>query len=292
MEGEVDGDSESSVDHPVEIALMRARIDRAISHRSAFGEAWAAHLERRPRRTKIEIDESGHGVVRIVESEPIPVELSLLLGEFLYELRAALDNCLYAVAVIESQQRPPPSAERLEWPICLSERSWAEHVRRRLTTLSPAVQRALANIQPFMAEWPEWNCLWILHDLARIDRHRTAHLTAPFLANAKAAVDTEHIADLDVQLGIVPEDGIVATFSKLTPGPVRPQDLDLDFTFDVEIAEVTYSPHPETGRPQRPWGALDERTKALVRAVTEYTEGLVAIARQQPDAPDPYFTQG
>ena len=30
---------------------------------------------------------------------------------------------LYAVAVLESQQRPPPNAEQLEWPICLDENS-------------------------------------------------------------------------------------------------------------------------------------------------------------------------
>lgn len=31
--------------------------------------------------------------------------------------------------------------------------------------------------------------------------------------------------------------------------------------------------------PQRPWGSLDRRMQALLRSVVEYTEGLVAIAR-------------
>lgn len=286
-----EGGVSNSVVDPIEIALMRARIERAAAHRTTFGEVWAAHLERQPRRASVEISEAGDGLVRVVENEPIPVELSLLLGEFLYELRAALDNCLYAVAVIESQQRPPPNAERMEWPICLDERTWTDHARRRLSALSPAVQQALRNIQPFAAECPGWNCLRILHDLARIDRHRTAHLAAPFLADATAAADLNHIADLYVQLGIVPDDGIVATFRKLTPGPLRREDLDLNFTFDVEIAEVEESPHPLTGTPQRPWGSLDKRMHALLRSVIEYTEGVIAIARQEPHAPDPFFAQ-
>jgi hypothetical protein len=282
--GSDDGSRDDSSDAPPEIDLMRARIDRAIEHRSTFGEVWAAHLARKPRRIQVEIDDAGAGLVRVVEDEALPVELSLVLGEFLYELRAALDNCLYAVAVLESHERPPPNAERLEWPICLDETSWRNTARRRLGALSPEVQGALAAVQPFMAKSPEWNCLRILHDLARVDRHRTAHLVAPFLADANATVDLGAIADLDVRVGVVPEDGIVASFCKLAPGDLRPEDLDLNFTFDVDMAEVVDSPHPVTGVPQRPWGPLDKRMYALVRAVEEYTEGLIAIAREKAGA--------
>ena len=142
------------------------------------------------------------------------------------------------------------------------------------------VQEALAAIQPFMANSPEWNCLRILHDLARVDRHRTAHLIAPFLAEANAVVDRSEIVDLDVRVGVVPEDGVVASFRKLAPGVLRREDLDLNFTFDVEVAEVVDSPHPVTGVPQRPWGSLDKRMLASLRAVEDYTEELIAIARE------------
>jgi hypothetical protein len=219
-------------------------------------------------------------VVRAVEIEPLPVELSLLLGEFLYELRAALDNCLYAVAVLETQQRPPPNADRLEWPICLDERAWRDTARRRLGGLSADVQDALVAIQPFMAESPQWNCLRILHELARVDRHRAAHLTSTFLASANATVDLDRIADLDVRIGVVGDDRVLATFRKMSLEPLRREDLDLNFEFEVDMAEVAESPHPTTGVPQRPWGPLDKRMHALLGAVVEYTEGLLAIARE------------
>ena len=157
-------------------------------------------------------------------------------------------------------------------------------MRRRLRALSPEVQAALSAIQRFMANSPEWNCLRILHDLAKVDRHRTAHLIAPFLADATAVADLDEIADLDIRLGIVPEDGVVASFRKLAPGALRREDLDLNFTFDVEMAEVVESPHPVSGVPQRPWGSLDKRMLALLRAVEEYAEGLIAIASQNAAA--------
>jgi hypothetical protein len=269
-----------SIDDPLEIALFRARIERAAGHHATFGQIWADHLESGPRAIEVEIDGAGNGRIKVVGDLAVPLELSLVLGEFLYELRAALDNCLYAVAVLESGQQPPPNAERLEWPICLDEASWRDVVRRRLAGLSPGVQEALAAIQPFMAGAPHWNCLRILHDLARVDRHRSAHLTRTFLASARGPVDTKHIAGLDVRLGVVQADGIVATFRKLTPGPLRRSDLDLNFDFEVETAEVDHSPHPTTGVPQRPWGPLDRRLSALLRAVAEYTEGLLEIARE------------
>lgn len=286
MEGR-DGRYTDSIEDPREIALSRARIQRARTLYRTFGEVWAAHLERQPCHVETEVDEAGAGVVRIVESEPIPVELSLILGEFLYELRAALDNCLYAVAVLESQQNPPPNSERLEWPICLDEGQWRDAARRRLGELSPEVREALAAIQPFMAESPEWNCLRILHDLARVDRHRTAHLAVPFLAKVSAAVDPEQVVDVDVRVGPVSEDRIIVTFRKVTPEPLRRKDLDINCIFEVEMAEVVDSPHPVTGMLQRPWGPLDKCMQALVRAVFEYTEGLIAIAREARAAASP-----
>ncbi len=113
----------------------------------------------------------------------MPVELSVLLGEYLYELRAALDNCLYAVAVITSGQNPPPNAERLEWPIRASRREWTNQVGR-YRALPDVVVEALEAIQPYQAEFPTWNSLALLHDLARFDRHRTPKLLALLVLTA------------------------------------------------------------------------------------------------------------
>jgi hypothetical protein len=57
-----------------------------------------------------EVDAEGNGRVRVVPREPVPHTLGLDLGEFPYQVRASLDNCLYAVAVIDSGQNPPPQA--------------------------------------------------------------------------------------------------------------------------------------------------------------------------------------
>ena len=98
----------------------------------------------------------------------------MVFRELLYELRAALDNRLYAVAVLVSGQNPPPNAARLEWPIRETQREWANHAARN-QALPSKITQALETIQPYQAQFPDGNSLRMLLDLARIDRHRAPH---------------------------------------------------------------------------------------------------------------------
>lgn len=110
-------DSVNPVFKPIafEISLLRARLDRAEEHYKTFGHIWAEYLDGDPHLLDHTAEADGTIAVRLRRAAPLPIELSLAFGELLYELRAALDNCLYAVAVLVSGQNPPPGAGRLEW---------------------------------------------------------------------------------------------------------------------------------------------------------------------------------
>ncbi|TFV79400.1 hypothetical protein E4P39_01815 [Blastococcus sp. CT_GayMR19] len=224
------------------------------------------------------VDSQGNGQIRVERRKPLPAELSLTFGEFLYNLRAALDNCLYAVAIIDSGQSPPPNATLLEWPITLTPVNWRNNARR-LAGLAPEIRQALEHIQPYNAEAPDWNCLRILHDLARLDRHRALHLTTHYAAWGSARVDLAYVADFQGRVGPLRGDGVIATFRALTDEPLSREQLDLNLVLEVDVEGAEAVPHPITGVLQRPWGALDQRMRALLRAVGEYTHGLVEIAR-------------
>ena len=228
----------------------------------------------------MDVGAGGYARVRVVRDEAIPAELSLVLGEFLYQLRGALDNCLYTVAVIDSGQSPPPNADLLEWPICLTPEKWRSNARR-FAALSLEVRQALEAIQPYQAEQPGWSCLRILHDLARVDRHRALHLVTMYGSYGNAKVELNRIADFEPRIGVVDQDAVVATFRCLSEDhEINPDNFDLNAEVEVEMTSVVDGPHPVTGRPQRPWGGLDKRLQALQKAVIEYTVGLMAIAKQ------------
>ncbi len=272
---------------PVEVDIVGARLDRAADHFKSFGDAWTDHLASRPHRMDFDIDEDGHGRVLFLKLHDPPATLSLILGEFLYELRAALDNALYAVAIIDSGQNPPPKASQLEWPICTTPKSWESHRRRRLSALSEDLVSDLHLIQPFQADYPAWNSLMILHDMARADRHRAVHLVTSFAANGWMRWDKDLVQDLEIRMGPVGDDGILATFTWHGDFDITPDYIDGESEFDVEVAGVELAPGPNSPDPMRPWGNLEKRLRSLHRAVTEYVYGLISHALDLRDQKQP-----
>lgn len=96
----------------------------------------------------------------------------------------------------------------------------------------------------------------------------------------RAWLDLNHVRDFEPQPGVLATDGVVATFRWHGDGQPGRQHMDFDLILEVELASVNKSPHPTTDVAQRPWGSLDHRLRALLRAVTEYTEGLLYITRE------------
>lgn len=138
-----------------------ARLDRAVEHCNQFGDEWAAFLEQHPYDVSVRVYDDGRGTVSITRNQSIPRRLPLLIGEFLYELRAALDNCLYKVAVRHSGRNPPPGEGVLPFPIYDDPAAWARNLYR-LAHLSAEHREMLERIQPYNAERQGLNCLSIL----------------------------------------------------------------------------------------------------------------------------------
>lgn len=266
------------IELPDEVATVEARLDRCVEHFEAFRMAWEEHLNTKPHTVGVEVDPDGNGRIVFTRLSEPPIELSLILGEYLYELRAALDNTLYAVAVLDSGVNPPPKASSLEWPICVDERAWQAHRRRRLDTLSVEIQDALHAIQPFQAKYPTWNCLRILNDMARADRHRTVYFVTSYASNGWMQHDVNLVKDLEVYPGPVAPDGTLATFRWLGDFPITQDYLDGATEFEVEVAGIELGPGPGTDGDVRPWGNLERCLRALHRAVAEYVYELIDLA--------------
>lgn len=261
-----------------EVELVEARLSRAGDHCREFGRFWADYLQQRLHSMVRDARADGTVTSTLARAIPIPTSLSLEFGEAVYELRAALDNCLYAVAVVVSGQNPPPNAQRLEWPIRANPAEW-ESQRSRLRELPSEIVDALEAIQPYKAECPDWNCLKILHDLARVDRHRAAHALGLYVASVRVRFDVHEVAvEYLADVGIVQEGETLARLRLADGVSLTPENFDLNLEFDVDVADIVESVGPNGGNPSRPWGTLDKRLYALLKAVHEYADGLLAIA--------------
>lgn len=260
-----------------EIRLVHARLNRADEHVRMFQETWDEYLSTRPHKLQHTPESDGTLTVRLHRTSPLPVELSVTFGELLYELRAALDNCLYAIAVLVSGENPPPSAGRLEWPIRETPAEWKSQASR-YRDLPPVIREALEKVQPYQAQLPGWNSLAILHELARVDRHRSMHGLGLYLSQLRMKADLRYIEVLDQgRPGIIGDGDPIVSLHLAEGFILAPDNFDLRVEFDVDVTNVTESVGP-SGQPGRPWGSLDKRLRTLVLVTRQYTTELLEIA--------------
>ena len=164
----------------------RERIDRAKNHYDALAERWNTVQVESLYRTIVKVEDDGTGGMWLQPREEATLfkESALLFGEFLYQLRSALDACVYQAAIIDSKSDPPPNDDRLEFPIFDDPAKFRKKAAIALAPLADKRKRVIESVQPY----PTTNIpadqlvfsinrsLGILGNWARKDRHRSLHL--------------------------------------------------------------------------------------------------------------------
>lgn len=117
---------------------------------------------------------------------------SLLLGDVVHNLRAALDAMVWqyvdAAALNESQQRG------IYFPLCLTEEDWRDKAPRTLRTVPDEIVERIRHEQPFLMKDPGQCVLNLIHDLDRHDKHRQMVGTRAVVTEAR--FDLEVFTDL------------------------------------------------------------------------------------------------
>jgi len=172
----------------------RQRIERAKAHSRIFAELWNKFRNDDPYATILRVDDDGTGGIWVEpwHERSLPDVFSLELGEMLYQFRSALDSCVYAAAIVETGQDPPPKDHRLEFPIC----NTAADFHNASWKISPLTKKRLEiieSVQPYNAPELRPECrvlnvnrtLAILNDWARKDRHRQLRVVGSWASSAR-----------------------------------------------------------------------------------------------------------
>src|ERR1035437_691658 len=186
------------------------RIERAEVHQAAAAEVWDSWLEEEPYYPSVEHQGDGVFALCIIQALPAPPELAMLMGEWLYNLRCALDYAVYAGAKCVSGQDPPPGEGSLQFPCSLTESEYRDNVRRQLGPLAgrPSAD-VIESMQPFRREDKDNSALWWLHELARIDRHRRLHFMGGYTAEVEPLVMVPTgctLSDLSTSKAVIDEE--------------------------------------------------------------------------------------
>lgn len=171
------------------------RVDRAEVHRQASIERWNAFDTSQAYTSRGEIDDDGTGRFFI---EPVKKDwtlpFSLELGEMLYQLRSALDSCVYDAAILKFGN-PPPNPKQWQFPITSNPSDFKEAIRR-MKDIPADVAAIIERVQGYSRlacsfdgkEFDLGPTLVILNEWARIDRHRQLHLVGTALTGGKLAI--------------------------------------------------------------------------------------------------------
>jgi len=148
------------------------RVDRADEHvavlRSEIQE-WLSTAD-----SGVQVEAHGGGrYARLIDrgTQGPPRKWSVIVGDAVHNLRAALDYSVYALAWMATGEHQ----EMTQFPIADSSESYRRQVRNRLTVLTDDQIEAMERIQPYVdGDW-----LALLRQLSNRDKHWALNLTLP-----------------------------------------------------------------------------------------------------------------
>lgn len=198
------------------------KLDRASHHLDNFEAKVREWRDRHTHRYDSHFDrESGKQLVHIRFPEAVPAEFRLIIGDCLHNLRSALDNLAYELAVRHhgSSPLPDPFDRRSEFPI-FGDREWTvRELRNKIGCIHPRAQAIIKRLQPHnrgdkFASDP----LWKLHELSNIDKHRAPHITQVAVSAWHDISEVPGLpGTLSINLGPFQDGAEIASYTPVSP---------------------------------------------------------------------------
>lgn len=238
------------------------RWERAREVMVELPKIWNSYIESHPYDFTLNGDGAGGYTLRVFQTEPMPAEFAIAMGEWLYNLRSTLDYVVWAAAVHVSGRRPPPHENQLQYPIYDTKEAWARNLYR-LKDLAPHHVEMLHVMQPYNSD-SDANCLGWINRLARIDRHRRLMDGTAYLAIMEPVVQVPGGSMATLEWG---DRVLVDGWADVVRIKVDPWDPDAEVSMnprlglDPEIREWSESPFWRRIR-------FDERMKIMQVSVS------------------------
>ena len=158
---------------------LNARLARAAKHLDDFDREVRAFLE----ATEFELisyEEPGSGdrLYFAGTSPTPPLDLGLIVGDYIHNLRSALDHAICELSLVTD---PSSACTKTAFPVCSTEHCWRTALGRELALVSAQAQYQIHLIQPL--NWRDrapyghrTHPMWELNELWNLDKHRSLHL--------------------------------------------------------------------------------------------------------------------
>lgn len=228
--------------HP--LVSVQEKLDRAREHRNSLNAEFDALMEGGPDSPwalMFDIDgETRECRFWWHQDGPTPLRWSVILGEFLYDLRSALDHLARQLVLVNG--RKPNN--RTEFPVFRDSEEFEGGSCTKTRGMSAEVKTLIESIQPF-SEWPDnptGTTLWGIHNLGNVDKHKLLHLTDPWLMTAEIRPGgTEIEWVLKPRRMRLYDKAEIASY-RWDPASKAKVEMDFHFSLDVALSEGTWTP--------------------------------------------------
>jgi hypothetical protein len=180
---------------PASLEGPRARIGRAAEHLEEINAAVNAFVDADPYLLRLKRDPNGWSVSKIREiTEGHSDHFGLVFGDFLHNLRSALDNLVWQLVLVNGCT-PSGGTGGNAFPICSS---WPRFVDSmfRLRGVSLEHIAFIEAVQPYSGrEEPIHEALRIVHHLSNVDKHQIVHQSIAIPAGKEITIQENKTVD-------------------------------------------------------------------------------------------------
>ena len=179
---------------------------------------------------KSNVDGSHHSLFVELKERPPLDKLSLLTGDCIHNLRSALDNLVYAVAIKVSGSNPPPNSDTLQFPIADTREAFTKQAWRLGPIKEPELVARFKRAQPYNRPHPQLPpLLRLLADFNNADKHRLLNVV----------IDNVQQGEFSITL---PDDRSVILMPSFSynPGPIKSGTEFASFTMNPPNPGVNY----------------------------------------------------
>jgi hypothetical protein len=178
----------------------------------------------------------------LIDRDP-PSDISLITGDFIHNVRAALDHVAWQLRIDPADSNPK---DLTQFPIFDKSKDWNPK-RRSMKHIRPDVLAYMEMLQPYdRMETREGRLLRLIRDLDLTDKHRTILLAGSFATLLQLNVPSRP-GEIEywrarAPKGMFEHDDVIATIPADADGQIQ---LEPEFVFHVALGE----PGPYVGSP-------------------------------------------
>lgn len=191
---------------------------------------------------EFEPNRPGHDI-RYIVRKPIPARFGPMIGDVIYNLRAALDYAVYELTIAHTGH----PLEGTAFPVCRTRQAWGQLDGRtgspagntglyKVRGVSREARAVIKRLQPFHRKKYRKHPVWMLDELCNLDKHRSLHVTTLLPGRGNVSLTLRNGATLTRQrfLRKPPEHDTVFGWLSYSKGTTEDQ-VDMKITVPSKV---------------------------------------------------------